>query len=102
MLVGRPQGGSSGTQINRAFTSGESSRVVPHGHQVAVDDHGHTHTVTDPGHSHSFPVEDILGSHTHKYQNSGVITRAYDGFTSRVLTGVSVDRTTSGIEVSVK
>merc|ERR1719323_960115 len=98
MLVGRPQGGKTRTRINAAFTNGEKSRVVPHGHQAIVTDRGHSHTITDPGHSHSFGVHgDYKG-----YHQGGVWTdfEAY-GTTSTEKTGVTAVSGKANIAVSV-
>lgn len=43
LLVGRPSGGNSGTQINMALRNNEKSRVGPHLHEVEVTDPGHSH-----------------------------------------------------------
>jgi hypothetical protein len=55
LLTGRPKGGSTGTQINRALEAGEAARAAPHSHTATVTDSGHTHTaaVDDKGHSHT-------------------------------------------------
>ena len=52
LLVGRPQNGTSGTQLNHALTKDEHSRVGPHSHDVSITDSGHSHGIDDPGHSH--------------------------------------------------
>lgn len=41
VLVGRPDGATTGTQLNRAFAVGEQGRFGPHAH--TVKDAGHTH-----------------------------------------------------------
>lgn len=100
VLVGRPQDGLSGTQINTAFTNGEKSRVPPHGHRASVNDNGHSHSVSDPGHSHDFWCHGEWDGYT----GGGVWTDDNDHLqhTGREYTGVSVDRGTCDIQVTVE
>lgn len=107
MLVGRPQGAKSGTQINKAFTNGEKARVVPHGHKASVQDKGHTHTVTDPGHVHGI---DSVNSHSGVPPKTGFGTHLTswlqeenppDSMAKLAKTGVAVNSGTSGVQVSV-
>lgn len=99
LLVGRPQDGSTGNQINSPLSNGEASRVGPHGHQASVVDNGHGHGVTDPGHSHSFQVHDNRAG----YVGGGVWTDLDQyGHTSRETTGITIDSATTGVQVSVQ
>jgi len=97
-LVGRPDGGKTGTQLNSPLKAGEKGRVGSHGH--AVVDPGHAHSVHDPGHSHQSGMRGgTQGPKGASHDDSGPVD--YSIRTSAEATGVSVTGSQTGVTVPV-
>merc|ERR1712241_293887 len=100
VLVGRPDGGKTKTQLNTPLRDGEGSRVGPHGHGASVSDPGHGHSIQDPGHSHSYPVHEQW-----KGYDAGLVwtDEKGRGQTSHEKTGITAtDSSPTGLQVSVE
>jgi hypothetical protein len=66
LLVGRPDGGKSGSTLNQALATGESSRVGSHTHTINIDDPGHSHELPQ-GQGYNGPNNEL----THGYGPDG-------------------------------
>ena len=100
LLVGRPEGGKTGTQINTALQNGEKSRVEPHTHGTTLTDNGHMHEYTDPGHTHQ-GVTDYDGDEPGLSYNNDYGGGRNDHPTSNDKTSIIIQSAKSGIGITV-
>jgi hypothetical protein len=103
VLLGRPDGGQTGTVFNRPLDAGEVGRSPLHSHTLTVDDPGHTHVgiVEDPGHLHGTAAghgdcdcKDVKGDLDWSFA-----TKTWNTNTSK--TGISIENLPAKSAVSV-
>lgn len=96
VLVGRPDGGKTGTILNTPLKNGEKGRVGPHGHSVT--DPGHNHGINDPGHSHKSGMHGgVNGPSGGEHDYGG--PNGYDITTYKAQAGISLAAASTGVNV---